>query len=450
LTALCALLFVCCTPTASAFAARSSSTAGGSAAAFSHTVARLTIGNPLEEFSTRFYLQAEADGNLIEFNHVAEESFNALDTRDDPAEGTQFALNSDKTSTQVDTTVVDGSTPIDDVVHQDDDGGVTITDMGTLDITATSETTTHLIQFMNVTYPNKTALPGMKFDLYTQKAYDAAERDVPFKQSLIADGDGILKTPDGESTFELSADSYCLVQSEGFDGYPPLGQPVRFTITSSGALEVLQADQEVHDFAYGSTTADGKLLLQIPHFKPATVEMLFQVQGDYADLTKEFEFQLAIPEGMSEIEASIDDTPVTLSAESNTVALRHGQSLKLMNVPDSESYELTQTDASVAQSPYVNGGCYNPQLQVVTENAVKATLKQDDARVLTLSELEGTGADPAKITITNTLQNDKVPVTGIDNDDSPWLAVVFASATALAVLFALWLLRKRRHKAFLC
>jgi hypothetical protein len=147
---------------------------------------------------------------------------------------------------------------------------------------------------------------------------------------------------------------------------------------------------------------------------------------------------------MSEIEACIDNTPVTLSAESNTVALSHGQSLKLMNVPDSESYELTQMDASVAQSPTANGGCYNPQLQVITADTVKATLKHDDARVLTLSELKGTQASPAKVTITNTLQNSKVPITGIGNDDSPWLAMVLASATALAVLCALWLLRKRQ------
>ena len=177
---------------------------------------------------------------------------------------------------------------------------------------------------------------------------------------------------------------------------------------------------------------------------PTTVEMLFQVQGDYADLTKKFEFQLAIPEGMSEIEAYVDDTPVTLSTENDTVALSHGQSLKLVNVPDSESYELTQTDASVAQSPDAKSGCYNPQLQVITADTVKATLKHDDARVLTLSELKGTQASPAKVTITNTLQNSKVPITGIGNDDSPWLAMVLASATALAVLCALWLLRKRK------
>ena len=317
-------------------------------------------------------------------------------------------------------------------------------DVKTLDITMTNKTTSYPVQFKNVTYPDKTALPGMKFDLYTQKVYDAVNHGVAIQQSLVADSDGILKTPDGKSTFELSADSYCLVQSGGLDDYPPLEQPVRFTITRGGALQVLQACQEVHDFTYSSTTADGKLLLQIPHFKSATVELLFQVQGDYANLTKEFEFQLAIPEGMSEIEAFIDDTPVTISAEDDTVALSHGQSLKLANVPDSESYELTQMDTSVARSPNANGGCYNPQLQVITADTVKATLKHNDARVLTLSELKGTQANPAKVTITNTLQNSEVPITGIGNDDSPWLAMVLASATAFSVMCALWLLRKRQ------
>ena len=183
-------------------------------------------------------------------------------------------------------------------------------------------------------------------------------------------------------------------------------------------------------------------------FNLATVEMLFQVQGDYADLTKEFKFQLTIPEGMSKINACVDDTPVTLSAENNTVALSHGQRLKLMNVPDSKSYELMQTDALVAQSSDADSGCY--KVQVDTTNMVKATLKDNDARVLTLSELKGTETSPAKVTITNTLQNNKAPITGIDNDDSPWLAVVFASAAALAVLCALWLLRKHRHKTFPC
>ena len=75
---------------------------------------------------------------------------------------------------------------------------------------------------------------------------------------------------------------------------------------------------------------------------------------------------------------------------------------------------------------------------------VKATLKQDDARVLTLSELEGTEASPAKVTITNTLPDDKVPITGIDTDDFPWLAMALASTTALVVMCALWLLRKRQ------
>jgi len=104
----------------------------------------------------------------------------------------------------------------------------------------------------------------------------------------------------------------------------------------------------------------------------------------------------------------------------------------------------------VARSADANSGCYNPELQVVTENTVKATLKHDDARVLTLSELKGTAASPAKVTITNKLQNGKVPMTGIGTDDFPWLAMLLTSTTALAVLCALWLLRKRRHKTFPC
>ena len=85
---------------------------------------------------------------------------------------------------------------------------------------------------------------------------------------------------------------------------------------------------------------------------------------------------------------------------------------------------------------------------VVTDDVstVNAALKHDDARVLILSGLKGTETDPAKVTITNTLTNDKVPITGLGIDDSPWLAMVLASVT---VLCALWLLQKRRHKTMI-
>ena len=298
-----------------------------------------------------------------------------------------------------------------------------------VDVTISNRGTRYPIQMKNVSYPKAEALPNMTYDLYTEEEYSETEPGMPLVSSLTAGTDGYLRAEGDGTQLELGAGTYYLKQTSNLEeeGYAPLKKAVKFTITRGGALRVAQDDQELQGFAYSTTEQVGDAtlpLLQIPHMKSATVEVTLQVEGAYADQTREHEFTLPIPEYMDKIMGSIDGEEQTFTAENNSFKLRHGQTLRLNDVPAREVYELIQSE----DTPY--------RVSARAEtNTVDVAVEASHPHTVTISNLSGSAADPSRVTITNTLAEADVPATGLDDNVRAWGVIVAVSLAGLVVVF---------------
>lgn len=298
-----------------------------------------------------------------------------------------------------------------------------------VDVAITNKATRYPMLIKNVSYPRATALPGMSFELYALEDYEQHGVGAQPLNTLVAGEDGYLRDEGMGPQLELSAGAYVLLQTSDLqeEGYAPLEKPVRFTITRGGALRVAQSDQEIADFLYSTTVEMEQVtypMLQIPNNKPATVEIAFEVEGDYGDKTRTFEFALELPEGVNQLSGSIDGMPVTFDDENLTFGLKHGQVLRLDHVPATESYVITQEDP----------GSYEPAAEAVTPNTVAVLASGDDAWTATLSNIAGTDAEPSRVRIVNTLANGSVPATGIEDNTCVWGMVVVISSLLLCAV----------------
>ena len=61
---------------------------------------------------------------------------------------------------------------------------------------------------------------------------------------------------------------------------------------------------------------------------------------------------------------------------------------------------------------------------------------------MTLSGISGTSDNPAKVTITNTLENTNVPDTGIGDNTIVWVAIIAGSVFLMALV---WRTRRFEH-----
>ena len=313
-----------------------------------------------------------------------------------------------------------------------------------VDVTITNKATEYPIRIKNVTYPQGGALPGMSFDLYRLEDYSDAGSGAPLMSGLTANSEGYLENDAGSSLLELSAGQYVLVQASTLEdeGYAPLTMPVKFTITRGGALRVAQNDQEFLDFAYSTTMVEGEAVipvLQVPNNRPATFELTLDVQGEYADRTRAFAFEITIPEGAGTLKGSIDGKSVMFDEDNFSFELIAGQTLRLEGVPAAEEYAFTQVDSRVAAVKQEGDGLYEASAQATpvagTQSMVSVTQSADDARVVVISGLRGGDDDPARVTITNTLAIADVPTTGLDDNTSAWTLAVGLCVCALAGLF---------------
>jgi hypothetical protein len=287
------------------------------------------------------------------------------------------------------------------------------------------------MQIKNVTYPNGTSLSNTTFDLYKEDEYSTTNPGTPYIASLTAGDDGYLRNGN-DTQLELGAGTYYLLQTKYAEGYARLSKAVKFTITRGGALKVAQEDQEVAGFAYSATVGEGAAalpVLQIPDMIPATVEVTLNVEGEYADLTREFEFALTMCEGMDRLTGTIDGNNVVFTEGASTFKLANGQTLRLEDVPATVDYVLTQTKVP----------SYGVLAETDTADAVTVSATDGDAFVVTLSNLKGTSDEPARVTITNAFSESGAPATGIDDNTGVWGAV----AAACGVLIFLLLLRRR-------
>ncbi|MBR3234426.1 MAG: hypothetical protein IKG11_02315 [Atopobiaceae bacterium] len=319
----------------------------------------------------------------------------------------------------------------------------------TVDVTITNKATEYPIRIRNLTYPQGAALPNMTFDLYSEEDYGETNPGTPLISSLTANANGYLENAAGESLLELSAGQYLLVQTSTLEdeGFVPLSKPVKFTITRRGALRVAQTDQEFTGFTYSTTMTEGETtipVLQVPNNRPGTLELTLDVQGEYADQSREFEFELTIPEGVNSLSGTLDGETVTFDEDNHTFVLKHGQTLRLEGVPAAESYVFTQTNERVAAVKHEGDGLYEATAQATpaagSQSTVTVTQDASDARIVTISGLRSTSDDPARVTIINELPDEQVLPTGI-NDNAPiWAVIAAASLCALALL---WLRRRR-------
>ena len=305
---------------------------------------------------------------------------------------------------------------------------VTVRDV---DVTIANKTTRYPVRVKNVDFPSDAPLKGTTFDLYTQEEYRAGASATPYLSGLTAGDEGFLH--DGDTVdLELGAGTYYLQQTSYAAGYAHAERPTKFTITRGGALKVAQEDQEFAGFAYASTYQDGAValpLLQVPNVVHATFEVTMAVEGAQADKTRAFEFELALPDGLSQLSGTIDGEPVVFTEEAATFSLAHGQTLRLEDVPATATYVLTQTKAA----------SYEVRAEVATPDAVAASTQDGDAFVVTLSDLAGTADDPARVAIVNTLPDYLPPATGIADNTIVWGTITLLCVCALA---ALWLRTK--------
>ena len=299
-----------------------------------------------------------------------------------------------------------------------------------VDVRVANENTSYPLRIQSVTYPDGGSLSGTTFNLYTSENYSATNPGTPHKSRLTSGNDGYLS--DGENTrLELSAGTYVLEQTEFAGGHTQPAKPVKFTITSLGALEVAQENREIPGFTYSTTIQEEGTdlsVLRIPNWIPTSFEVSLDVAGDYADKTRAFEFELAMPQGMNQLVGTIGNERVVLeggNAGHATFTLTDGQTIRFTNVPKVD-YTLSQTKVA----PYTT--------QASTENVTvgtPATATDGNEFVMTLSNISGTSDNPARVTITNTLASTDVPATGIDDNVIVWAAVIAGSVFLMALVW---------------
>ena len=156
-----------------------------------------------------------------------------------------------------------------------------------------------------------------------------------------------------------------------------------------------------------------------------------QTEGDLADRTKEFEFNVKFVKagttspidqtvtgkiGNDEIQFNYDQT--------KTFKLKHGQKLTFDRIPAGTRYEVTEVRAADGYTPSVT----------VVENGVettKATAQKEEDSLSSLNKGNDNliGEKENKVTFVNTYKN--VPLTGIITKNAPMILVAGAGVLAM-------------------
>jgi hypothetical protein len=159
-----------------------------------------------------------------------------------------------------------------------------------------------------------------------------------------------------------------------------------------------------------------------------SLDVSLAVKGDYADKTRAFEFELTMPEGMSQlVETSGDNLSVVSTNGLVTFTLAHGQTIHFKNVPTTVT--LSQTKVAPYDASYETPAAANDSGTVTVDTT------DGDKFVIRLSQISGTSDNPTKVTIINTLENTNVPATGIGDNTIVWVAIVAGSVFLMALVW---------------
>ena len=161
-----------------------------------------------------------------------------------------------------------------------------------------------------------------------------------------------------------------------------------------------------------------------------SLEVSLDVDGDYADKTRAFEFELAVPEG-SQLVGTIG-------------RWRAGRPYEWCHVYTCGRTNHTLHERSRYGHPDANKGraVCTTQAAANTPETVTVSTTDGEKVVMTLSGISGTSDNPAKVTITNTLENTNVPATGIGDNTIVWVAIIAGSVFLMALV---WRTRRFEH-----
>jgi hypothetical protein len=250
----------------------------------------------------------------------------------------------------------------------------------------------------------------------------------------IADDDTVevikdFTIADDSIMFKASGFSTYLLVTKGETSGSATPPSSTFGITSSVKPSSRDLNARSADVRVANENTSYPLRIQSETYPDSTsFEVSLAVKGDYADKTRTFEFELTIPQGMSQLVGTKGNESVVLKDGNTTFTLADGQAIRFTNVPKAD-YTLSQTKIA----------SYSYEAQASNENVTvdtTATPTDGNKFVMKLSNISGTSDSPARVTITNTLANTAdtaVPATGIDDNVIVWAAIIAGSIFLMAL-----------------
>lgn len=255
---------------------------------------------------------------------------------------------------------------------------------------------------------------------------------------------------DVELTGNLSDDANISVLAEDAerDGAEMTGDEW-FAIAHTGnASDIKGLDRFVSERGGESVRGGAGVTNHVVWPTTANLKVTLRVEGAYANRSQNFLFAVTMPDGVTELQGSVNGTARTFTARSSTFQLKHGQYVEFYDVRTIYDITLTQRSSSVLMTTQeVSTSEEQKYITTATETPVSPTeshvdVNQDasNARVVTMSNIWGATSDPALVTITNSLPDDEVLPMGVWDNLPIWAGITVLSSLSLAVL---WLLRRR-------
>lgn len=168
-----------------------------------------------------------------------------------------------------------------------------------------------------------------------------------------------------------------------------------------------------------------------------------ETTGKLADKTKKFQFNLTLTKAATaedaEIEGEIGNEKITFKYdEAKTFELKHGDKLVFKNLPAGTRYVVTEVGVKDGYVPTVN------VIENGVENPEKKGNDNDDLTSVKDGEQSNlVGEKENKVVFVNDFSDGNVPITGIIENNMPFILLIGVGASAFGVLAA----AKKRKKS---